>query len=294
MNDDQSMGTTPTVVVRRLRRDDIAFADALRATAGWNQSEHDWAGYLEFEPDGCFLAEVNGRPAGTATTIAYAERFGWIGMVLVHPDQRRLGVGSRLLREAIGSLQRRGVRCIKLDATPMGKKVYVPLGFVEEYELTRYEGTAPVRAWTPNDEIAPLASADFVAVVRLDALGFGAERERVLRSLSARHPELSFVARRMGEVVGFLLAREGANAVQVGPWVARDAAVADQLLLACFERTPGRRMFIDVVGPNSAANEIVRRHGFTVQRTLTRMFLGENAHPGETSLVYGISSPEKG
>ena len=97
--------------------------------AGWNQTERDWRGYLSYDPEGCFVAEVRGQPAGTATTIRYGDRFGWIGMVLVHPDHRRLGLGTRLLKQAIARLQECGVRCTKLDATPMGRTVYVPLGF---------------------------------------------------------------------------------------------------------------------------------------------------------------------
>ena len=46
------------------------------------------------------------------TTIRYGNTVGWIGMVLVHPDFRRLGIGSKLLREAIAYLQARIIgRC---------------------------------------------------------------------------------------------------------------------------------------------------------------------------------------
>jgi hypothetical protein len=95
-------------------------------------------------------------------------------------------------------------------------------------------------------------------------------------------------------VAGFIIAREGASAVQVGPWIARDAAVAERLLRALFGQVNGRRVFVDVVQPNGPANAMIKRFGFTVQRTLTRMFLGENDHPGDPHLVFGISSPEKG
>jgi hypothetical protein len=61
-----------------------------------------------------------------------------------------------------------------------------------------------------------------------------------------------------------------------------------------FRRVSGRRVFVDVLDPNQPAVDLIRRQGFTVQRTLTRMFLGRNAHPGDPRLVFGISSPEKG
>jgi hypothetical protein len=86
----------------------------------------------------------------------------------------------------------------------------------------------------------------------------------------------------------------GASAVQIGPWIARDAAVAEKLMREFFARAQGRKVFVDVVDPNPDAVTLMKRCGFTVQRTLTRMYLGQNVYPGVPSQVYGISSPEKG
>ncbi|MGH7955611.1 MAG: hypothetical protein ACREH8_01200, partial [Opitutaceae bacterium] len=162
------------------------------------------------------------------------------------------------------------------------------------YELSRYEGTPPVTAAGTADEVVPFSKVDFLAAVQLDARAFGAERESVLRSLCGRNPELCCGITDSLGVAGFLIAREGAGAVQIGPWIARDANVAARLLQAFLAKVGGRRVFVDVVEPNAPANAMITKHGFTVQRTLTRMFLGENAHPGDTRLVFGISSPEKG
>ncbi|MSU47500.1 MAG: GNAT family N-acetyltransferase [Opitutus sp.] len=285
---------TARVVVRRFRAGDIPFAHELRALARWNQTEHDWRGYLKFEPDGCFIAEVDGRPAGTATTIRYGDAFGWIGMVLVHPGRRRQGIGSELLRRAIAYLRESGVRCVKLDATPMGRPVYRPLGFLDEYELFRYEGPAPAGCAAVPGGVAPLTVADVGAIAPFDATVFGAERGHVLAELSARNPELCFVAPAAGGPRGYVIARVGAGAIQVGPWIARDPVTAEQLLLALFERVGGRTVFIDVLAPNGAGVELLKKHGLRVQRTLTRMYLGENTAPGRPELIYSISGAEKG
>src|SRR5215510_8173248 len=119
----------PSLHVRCLTQADLPFADSVRATAGWNQTRRDWERFLALEPNGCFLAEWNGAPAGTATTTVYGTELAWIGMVLVHPDYRRRGIGRALLEHCIEHLREREVRCIKLDATPAGKKVYDGLGF---------------------------------------------------------------------------------------------------------------------------------------------------------------------
>lgn len=266
----------------------------LKNLAGWNQTPKDWAGYLEYAPEGCYVAEVRGRPAGTATSIQYGERFGWIGMVLVHPDLRRFGIGTKLLRHAIEQLQRRGVACVKLDATPMGRAVYVPLGFKDEYEVSRYEGSAPAEVEATSAAVQFMTERDLPDVARFDAPIFGAERGAVLRSMSQRNPEFCFVLRGADGIRGYLIARSGLNAVQLGPWLARDLAGADELLRAFLRRVPGRRVFVDVPHPNAAGIALVERIGFTVQRGYSRMHLGENRYPGRPAEVFGTSSPEKG
>src|SRR2546425_10786138 len=136
---------------RLLDREDLPFADSLRALAGWNQTLDDWERFLALEPEGCFLADWNGTPAGTATTIVYGPELAWIGMVLVHPEFRRRGIGRALLQHCIDSLRERGVRCIKLDATPVGRAVYRDLGFHDEWTLKR---------WVRPSAPAPTATHD--------------------------------------------------------------------------------------------------------------------------------------
>src|ERR1700685_2453291 len=126
---------------RPLRHADLPAAQDLVRFAGWNQTESDWAGYLALGPVGCLPACADGALAGTATTIRYGGELGWIGMVLVHPNFRRLGLGSELLRRALRHLSETGTRSVGLDATPLGRKVYLPLGFRDVGEVTRFEGT---------------------------------------------------------------------------------------------------------------------------------------------------------
>ena len=282
-------------LLRRMETADVPFAMELKNLAGWNQTARDWLGYLEFEPEGCFVAEAAGQRVGTATSIAYGDRFGWIGMVLVHPDARRLGLGSALLRHAIDYLQRRGVACVKLDATPMGRKVYVPMGFQDEYELSRYEGVAPSTEEATAAAVQFMTEGDLPAVIVFDAAAFGAERSAVIRSMSRRNLAYCFVSRDdQGAVNGYLIARDGLNAVQIGPWIARDATVADTLLRAFLRRVSGKRVFVDVPHLNAKACALIEKHGFNVQRGFVRMFLGENRHPGNPQQVFGTSSAEKG
>lgn len=273
---------------------DLPLADDLRRLAGWNQSRRDWLGYLEFDPAGCFVAEVDGVAQGTATTISYEGRVGWIGMVLVHPDQRRRGVGTALLQRAIGWLQEQRIAAIKLDATPMGRPVYSPLGFRDEYAVTRFLGQVHAPAGDGEAGVKALRPGDLPEITELDASWFGVARPRVLASLSARDPEYGFVAREGRGVVGYLIARAGAERLQIGPWGAETPAIAEGLLRAFLRQAHGREVLLDVPGPNHAGPSLLTRYGFSIQRGYTRMYLGENLHPGLPAKIFGTSAAEKG
>jgi GNAT superfamily N-acetyltransferase len=305
------------LTVRPWTKDDLPFAMELKNFAGWNQVEADWLGYLALEPEGCFLAELNGRPAGTATAIRYGTQAGWIGMVLVHPELRRFGIGTALLKHSIGYLEQLGVECIKLDATPMGKKVYVPLGFVDEYELTRYQGVAaeaeadkqaeadrPDRlemtdrinaaSRTADLAISSITEDDLEELIAFDSGYFGVRRGEVLRMLAARDPQYGFRIRRDGRISGYLMAHQGYNAIQLGPWVADSAGEAEMLLQRFLAKADGSKVFLDVVCPNAEGIRLMSKYGFEVQRGFARMYLGGNKHPGRPEGIYGTSGAEKG
>ena len=78
----------------------------LKESAGWNQVESDWTRLLDLQPDGCFVAELNGIPAGVVTTC----RFGivaWIAMMLVDELFRSRGIGRALMMCALDDRHKR-------------------------------------------------------------------------------------------------------------------------------------------------------------------------------------------
>ncbi len=151
--------------LRTLNIEDLPQAMRLKDQADWNQTEADWRRFLAMEPDGCFAAEEEGRVIGTAATTVFGP-VGWVAMVLVDAERRGCGIGTRLVERAIDYLQDRGVETMRLDATPLGEPLYRRLGFRAEYQLVRWEGSAPaattsvtVHGDCPNfrggDDIAP-------------------------------------------------------------------------------------------------------------------------------------------
>ena len=121
--------------LRPMREADLTAAMRLKTVAGWNQVEADWRFFLEQRPEGCFVAQSDDLVIGTVTTVAYGPRLAWISLLLVDPAFRRQGIGTRLMRAALDSLD--GWETIALDATPAGRPVYERLGFRAEHKLVR-------------------------------------------------------------------------------------------------------------------------------------------------------------
>jgi len=283
--------------LRLMAKADIPAGMRLKDLAGWNQTAADWERFLAASPAGCFVAEIEGHVCGTATTIVYEGRFAWIGMVLVDPEYRGRGVGTRLLERTIEHLDGLGVPTLKLDATPQGKPLYAKLGFVSEYEIERWmlkrRLEDPSGTFTLGERIM-IERPDLNAMAKLDRLVFGADRSALLSSLDDQAPEFTVAIDAAGELAGYVLGRHGSRADHLGPWVAKDEASARSLLVEFMRRSKRECIFIDCVRPSRFACELVRDLGFEFTRPLTRMYRGANRYPGTPGLVGAIVGPEFG
>ena len=277
--------------LRLLNRSDIAAGMVLKDFAGWNQTLADWERFLRASPTGCFAAEVDGKVVGTSTTIVYEGRFAWIGMVLVDPEYRSRGIGTRLLERAVEHLDELRVPTIKLDATPQGKPIYEKMGFVTEYEIER---------WVLHREAVALSALaragipDIEKIIEEDGAVFGADRGELLRSLHADAPDFTLASELEGEVIGYALGRGGSRADHLGPWMAWDQPTGRELLDAFLQRSARDTVFVDCLKNNEMARELLLSRGFLISRPLTRMVRGPNTHPGHPELLCAILGPEFG
>lgn len=281
------------VIERPMAPEDIPAGLELCRAAGWNQVRTDWELYLAQNPAGCSVLVREGRVAGTVITVDYQGRFGWVGMVLVRPELRGGGLGTRLLHIAFRHL--RACETVKLDATPAGRRIYLPLGFVDEYGLLRLETvSAGAQYPAPRHAVRPMAEADLTAVADLDAPVFGARRDDVLATYRRAAPDLARVAEQDGRVAGYILGRRGHSHDHAGALVAPDAAMARDLLAAVLAAHSGRPFLLDVPLHDPGWSAWLREIGFREQRPYSRMYKGPNRFPGRPRLQFAILGPELG
>ncbi len=263
----------------RLGPEQLGGCAALSAAAGWNQNEADWRLMLELG-EGWGLQLRDGTLAASTLVIPYGA-FAWVSMVLVLPGHRRKGYASRLLRTAIDALARANLAPV-LDATPAGRAVYRQEGFRDAWAFKRYVLNAAKKAG--KGEARPLREADWGWMLELDRVAFGGNREPLLRSLARRLPAAALVI----EGKGFVLGRDGREARQLGPLVARGPDAARSLLEAALARLPGP-IYADIVDHAGLAEP-----GLAAQRPYMRMVRGAAPAPGEKDKVFLVAGPELG
>lgn len=258
----------------------VAQCLALSQAANWNQNEADWRLMLSLGRG--WGISTDGQLVASTLVIPYGG-FAWVSMVLVLPEHRRKGHASRLLRIALDELGASKLTPV-LDATPAGREVYRREGFSDRWGFKRFIRQEPWRAINGRAG-RPIY---WRKALELDAEAFGGDREWLLRGLQSRLPGCA-----LGMANGFVLGRDGREARQVGPLVARDESTALALLEHALSAADAP-VYLDVVDHAPRLQEWVQQHGFEFQRPFTRMVHGERRAPGEEKLVYLVAGPELG
>jgi GNAT superfamily N-acetyltransferase len=270
-----------------LTDDDLEAAVALSTEAGWNQTPADWRRLLELAPGGCLAGRVGGRLVATTTVVGYqpvrptpvAAR--WIGMVLVARAWRRRGFGTAMLRHALATVAE--PHTVGLDATDLGRPLYLGLGFVDVAPFDRWAGrlravAAPARPAITLQRLDPAALDEAVA---LDRRACGLDRSLLLRRLATEHGTSGWLARAGDRPVGLACLRPGREHWHLGPVVAEDSAVLAAVLNAAAGQLPAASVLVEAprIEPIAA---LLAAAGLRVHRRLTRM-----TRPGRRPLLLG-------
>jgi GNAT superfamily N-acetyltransferase len=277
-----------------LGESELPQAEALVAEAGWNQTADDWRVFREFGT--VYAIRNSGRVVATAATLPYGERFAWISMVLVTKTFQRRGIATQLLQRCVDDIVA-NKRVPVLDATPAGREVYRRMGFEDSWSFQRYNATdvrvssrAPLSIGT---QIHGITDSIWPRLCAYDARAFGADRSGLLASLRRRLPQAALYAERDGEVIGFLLGRDGRISTQLGPLVAEDDETAIALLAQAF-KSINTRVFIDIADARRDTVDWLSAISFTSQRPLTRMLYRRAQAFDDGRRTYAVVGPEFG
>jgi len=273
---------------------DLPAVFQLKDAEGWNQTATDLQFILAKNPKHCLVATSGDRIIGSITTMVYQDTLAWIGMMLVDGDFRGQGIATQLLNTSIANLEH--CPSIKLDATPLGKDLYMKLGFIPEYELCRMtiDQIPALQGKSPSIEKPKLINTETLrSVINNDELNFGANRGALLTHLFRHGKEHAFVLGVDNTIQGYLFSRPGTRYQQLGPLMAESDTAAKVLLTSAFSTMTSQAIVVDVLADKTELITWLKSLGFVVQRKLLRMYLHENC-PGQVHKQYLIAGPELG
>jgi GNAT superfamily N-acetyltransferase len=271
-------------------------ADGLRLSraSGWNQTLEDWRLLLALGPGLFRVAVDSGRVVASGGAVRYGDALAWICMILVEPESRGRGLGTRVFEEVLrrceAAVREGRLRSVGLDATPAGRGIYLQHGFREDLRpglvRMRVEATTPAN---PPENVGRLRAPGLDRVLEGDRQVFGADRGSVLRKAFESAPELAWTTPRGAYCFG----RHGDHADQVGPVVAEDRQSAAALARACLS-VPRRRPLILDARADPGWLSALAQLGFREQRRLTRMHLGDARPAARPGLEHAVFGPEFG
>jgi len=284
------------VLIRLFRESDIKFAYTSCANEHWNQSLRSVERMFTSEPNGCFVAEVNGKRVGHVFSISYG-KLGWIGLLIIDKEYRRIGVGTLLMKKAMSYLLGIGVETIKLEAVPEIAGLYRKLGFVDEFDSLRFIGISGKsnRATSPN--VKPLRRDEIEEVAKFDSRYFGANRSKALRLTYEDSPEFCFVSRIESKIIGYIMCYEADTGYRIGPWVCTSSypRTAKELFSKCIETVEDyAKLFVGVPALNDAAIKLLQNLDFKLYSKSIRMHFGKKLESQNMRGIFAIGGAEKG
>ena len=280
------------VDIRKMTVGDLEFCIEMFGITGWGNTADDILRMISYEPGGCFVASLDGEDVGMVGSIGYGE-VGYLGNLIVRPEQRGQGIGATLMRVAMAHLVDTGVESIRLDAVPKGIPLYERLGFREEHLSLRFTGHATEKG---SKGCERMMESDLPDVLSLDLRFFGASRGRVLRRVREDFPGLCFVARDGSRLAGFIMAKEGEGRIRIGPWMCEpgEPEVAERLLHRLMDEVAEGMLWAGVPEGNRASVEILGRNGFSSGPSSHRMCYGKCGETGIVKGIFGVGGPDKG
>jgi ribosomal protein S18 acetylase RimI-like enzyme len=275
------------LVLRRMTEADLALALEWAAAEGWNPGLNDAHCFYAADPEGFFLAELDGAPIGCVSAVRYGSGFGFLGLYIVKAEHRGQGFGLELWRAALDHL---GDRVIGLDGVVAQQENYRKSGFRLAFRNIRQKirggGAAP-------SGLTDLAAIPIEEILRYDETVFPASRAEFLKSWigQAQAVALGVVDGQRLKGCGVLRAcREG---FKIGPLFADDEETADRLFAGLMAGVPGAPVFLDTPDTNPGAIALASRHAMTPIFETARMY--KNGAP-QTRLdrCFGVTTFELG
>jgi GNAT superfamily N-acetyltransferase len=282
----------PDYQIDEMTEADLGLVIEWAAAEGWNPGRHDAPVFYATDPRGFLIGRLDGEPVASISAVSYGEAFGFLGFYIVRPEFRGRGLGLQIWQQAISRMAGRN---IGLDGVVAQQDNYRRSGFELAYRNFRFGGRSdPALSGRAAEGLVDAASLPFEALAAYDRRAFPSPRDAFLRGWLHLPEATALAAVDSGAVTGYGVVRPSRQGFRIGPLFDDDEASAERLLLGLQAALPaGSGYYLDVPEVNPAALRLAERFGLQPSFETARMYT-QGRPPGDTSLVYGVTTLELG
>jgi len=263
---------------------------ALTNLMKWGFEEEDFSFMMELEPKGCFVATKGNRIIGVVTSVSFGQ-IGWVGNVIVAPEERGRGVGAALVSEALNHLKAEDITTIGLYAYRNAVSFYEKLGFKANRDFSWF--TCRNVSWTGEKMPAP-DSPDLKAILEFDELCFGAPRKKLLKAIYGSPLGICEAILEGGKPTTYLMVAKSSATAEIGPWICAPGQEEDafRLFTSLGNELQGLEAHVGVPSDRSDIVDFLLSLGFAEDFHVVRMFHGPV--PPDRGCVLAMESLERG
>ncbi|XP_013420240.1 uncharacterized protein LOC106180711 [Lingula anatina] len=287
-----------TTKIRLMGPEDLAEVTLLTEMVSWNYGQEVVRALFESDPEGSFIAELQGKVIGVIMGFNLSEKEAFVGMWIVSESWRGQRIGTRLWQRMKEHTGDRNL-CTFSGAERVGPNKR--LGFtVESWKICHVSGTiATEKIKLEEDHCVvstfPSREVQFDGLLHYDTKIHTIERERFLRTWIKDKSTITLVAiGRTGEIIGYGAIKRDSNYTNLGPIYGETPAIMKTLLVSLVDKTTiGEIINTHVPVGNEILQELLSQNKstFKVHDEFTRMFLKyEVKAPLEK--IFAIASPD--
>lgn len=272
----------------KLGKEHILPLISLSYSLGWDYDEPEISTLMETgEVYGHLTA--TGRLVSSGAVIKYGKNLSSIGMIMVDPMHRRLGLGKDITKQCLDRAG--GNSCIMLISTPEGYPLYESLGFRQIGSMYKFvrEQHAIKEIHGQDISIFPLETDGLDDIMVMDMHAFGTSRRDFLH-VRLRQATEAWVALNLGgKVGGYIMCIDTPANTIIDPLVAEDDRIATNLLEHVISRNPNC-MRIDLLSNHIKLSSVLYKNGFDLVSTPPVMTYNETDLPERNGNLYSVSA----
>lgn len=263
------------------------------AVEGWNPGKYDFEVFWETDPDGFYGFFYKQDLIAGGAIISYNNEYGFMGLFIVHPNFRGLGIGEKLwyLRRNLLLERLDEGAIIGMDGVLAMQPFYEKGGFKIAFRDERYECIG--QEFSTSHCLSTIESNDFLILMDYDLKCFGFNRVTFLKHWLDLPNSNSFKFMEGDKIKGYAIIREVQVGFKIGPLFADSVEIAEELYRACLNSAKSKPVYLDIPVINKGAVHLVEKYKAKYVFECARMYYGEGPKPN-TRNIYGITTFELG